>query len=102
VAAEMAGASVPDTKASSRSRVMPVRWGFSRFNRSINSASCGGTTRDRLRSQGGKTTAAIAQCPIEQGIDRKRVTLGVGDFVVACGNLLRAASEFSARESLQD
>jgi hypothetical protein len=36
--------------ASSRSRVMPVRCGFSRFSRSINSASWGGTTRGCPRS----------------------------------------------------
>jgi hypothetical protein len=39
----------------------------------------------RLRSQGRKTTAAIAQCPIEQGIDRERAALGVGDLIVAGG-----------------
>src|SRR5262249_47384070 len=103
----MGGESWPATKASSRSRVMPVRCGFSRFNRSISSANWGGTTRDWPRSQracgasAGKTTAAVTQGPIEQGIDRERGALRIRDLIVARGNHFGAAGEFSTGKSLQ-
>ncbi len=40
-----------ETRASSRSSVVPVRCGFSRFSRSISSASCGVRARDCPRSR---------------------------------------------------
>src|SRR5437016_14084645 len=56
----------------------------------------------RFRSQGGKATAAIAQCPIQQGVDRKRSALRIRDLVLARSDLLRPAREFAARQDLQN
>src|SRR5215469_3586581 len=53
-------------------------------------------------SQGWNATAAIAQHPIEQGVNRKRSALGVGDLVLARGDLLSPPREFTVRQHLQN
>src|SRR5580700_2931284 len=53
-------------------------------------------------SQGGKAPATIAQRPIEQGVDRKRSALGVGDLILTSGDLFGPAREFTARQHLQN
>src|ERR1700730_1787616 len=54
-----------------------------------------------FRSQGRKATAAIAQNPIEQGVNRNRSALGVGDLILARGDLLRPSREFTVGQNLQ-
>src|SRR5262249_17978632 len=56
----------------------------------------------QFRSQGRKATAAIAQHPIEQGGNRKGSALGVGDLVLARGDLLRPSREFTVGQHLQN
>src|ERR1700730_11073903 len=55
-----------------------------------------------FRSQGRKATAAIAQNPIEQGVNRNRSALGVGDLILARGDLLRPSREFTVGQNLQN
>ena len=55
-----------------------------------------------LRRQGGKTTTAIAQRPIEQGIDGEGAALGIRDVIATRSNFLRPAGELSTRKGLQD
>ena len=49
-----------------------------------------------------KTTTAITQRPIEQGIDREGGALGIRDLIGTCSNFLRTSSEFSTRKALQN
>ena len=50
----------------------------------------------RLGSQGLEAAVAVAERPIQQRIDGNRGALGIGDVVVAGGDLLGAAGEFAA------
>ena len=53
----------------------------------------------QFAQQGGAGT--VAERPIQQRIDGNRNTFGIGDVVVTGGNLLGAAGEFSAGQSLE-
>src|SRR6185369_14017087 len=54
----------------------------------------------RLGSQRLEAAMAVAPRPIQQRIDGNRRAFRVGDVVVAGGNLLSAAGEFAAGQSL--
>ncbi len=54
----MAAVFRPDSSATFRNNVAPVRYGFSRFRRSMRSASCGGMVRDCPRSYRGCSASA--------------------------------------------
>ena len=55
-----------------------------------------------LRHQGGKTTTAIAQRPIEHGIDGEGAALGIRDLIATRSNFLCPSSELSTRKGLQN
>src|SRR5438270_678908 len=55
-----------------------------------------------LRRQGGKTTTAIPQCPVEQGIDREGGALGIRDLITSRSNFLCSSCELSTRQGLQN
>ena len=55
----------------------------------------------RFGGQGIEAAAAIAERPLEQGIDRNGNPLGIGNVVLAGGNLLRAAGEFTAGKGFE-
>src|SRR5271165_7368057 len=52
--------------------------------------------------QGLETVGAVAEGPIEQGIDGNGNAFGIGDVVVTGGDLLGAAGEFTARQGFQN
>ncbi len=105
--ADTPGEFLPEDRASSRSRVVPVRCGFSRFRRSIRSASCGvmcarlAAVLARFGRQSLEAAGAVAERPIQQRIDGNRNAFGIGNVVVTGGNLLGAAGEFSAGQSFE-
>jgi hypothetical protein len=51
--------------------------------------------------EGIEAAAAIAERPLEQSIDRNRYALGIGNVVLAGGNLLSAAGEFTAGKGFE-
>ena len=53
----------------------------------------------RFGGQRLEAAGAVAPRPIQQRIDGNRGAFGIGDVVVAGGNLLSAAGEFAARKS---
>jgi hypothetical protein len=55
----------------------------------------------RFGGQGIEAAAAIAERPLEQSIDRNGYALGIGDVVLAGGNLLGAAGEFTAGKGFE-
>ncbi len=54
-----------------------------------------------LGASASKPPRAIAQRPIQQGIHRNRSAFGIGNVVVAGGNLLGAAREFAAGQGFE-
>ena len=54
-----------------------------------------------LRRQGFEAAVAVAQRPIQQRIDGNGGAFGIGDVVVAGGDLFGAAGEFAARQRFQ-
>src|SRR5439155_10274230 len=55
----------------------------------------------RFGRQGLEAAGAVAERPIQQGIDGNRNAFGIGNVVMTGGNLLGAAGEFSARKSFE-
>ena len=58
------------------------------------------TVLTRFGSESLEATVAVAPRPIQQCIDGNRCPFRIGDVVVAGGDLLSAAREFTARKSL--
>jgi len=55
----------------------------------------------RLGGQGFKAPGAVAQCPVQQGIDGDRSALRAGDLVMAGGDLQGAPGEFAPWQRFQ-
>ena len=55
----------------------------------------------RFGGQGFEAAAAIAERPLEQGIDRNRNPLGIGNVVLTGGKLFGAAGELTAGQGFE-